>query len=627
MTTIVPGPIAESDEESHGVISFEVLGPVRAVARGQEIDLGSPQQRAVLAVLLLADGLPVAVDEVVARVWGEEAPRSARGILRTYVYRLRRALATVCPSGEFIEFVAGSYRVRSGSYELDADGFTRLLREAERLERTDPRSARDCLRAALALWKGAALQGLDGDWFTAQAHWLESRRVDALIALFPLELSEGEPGDLLNHVAELWRRQPTQEKLAELYMTGLWFKDQRSEALGVYEGLRRALRDELGIDPSPALQSLHVRILRAEPTPAGAAAHAALPTPGDRGPVPAVAPAAPAPADLASLVQAPAALYSDAAPFVGRSTELEAMIEALTADTPRSIGIAGLGGMGKSRLAIRVSHAVRSHFPDGQVSVRVGDQPASAVVLKLLGSLGFTAAQLPETTALQVGVWRTLTAERRMLVVLDDVRANDDLRMLLPSGPQSAVIVTSERRIPRLPWISWTRLGPLSTAESVELMGELAGAGRVGAEPETSARVAEECSNIPLAVEVAAARLNDRPNWSIARIEQELLADLASPVVMQADCAIVDAPLARAVSFLGGPALAACHRLALEAPDRFDPAWAACALGTDERTATALLEELVDANLLLSLGDRCYAHLGLVRAYLHRQASMHLVRA
>jgi tryptophan 2,3-dioxygenase len=143
----------------------------------------------------------------------------------------------------------------------------------------------------------------------------------------------------------------------------------------------------------------------------------------------------------------------------------------------------------------------------------------------------------------------------------------------------------------------------------------------VHGEERTARRLAEECSNIPLAVEVAAARLNDRPHWSLAEIEQQLLDDLQSPVVMQEDCQIVDAPLARAQASVSAQALSACHRLSVVATEAFDAAWAAEQTENEPAVMTGLLEELVDANLLVSEPGHRYAFLSLVQAYSRRQAN------
>jgi DNA-binding SARP family transcriptional activator len=586
------------------LLSFRLLGPVRAWRGSEEIDLGTPQQRAVLAVLLLADGVPVSVDDIVDRVWGEDPPRSARGILRTYIYRLRRALEVASPGSNLIEFVANSYRIEATGYELDTTEFADLLRTAEEVRRFDARAARNSLRSALALWEGNALQGYDADWLASRRHGLESRRLDAVIALFPLELSEGDPAELLNDLGELWRQQPTHEKLAELYMTGLMHKNQRSSALGVYDDVRRILRSELGIDPSADLQALHVQILRADGVHAHAGAQPSIGVPG---------------ADLSW--RPPAELPNDTAPFIGREREMASMIASLTGPTVRSVGIAGLDGMGKTRLAVRVAHSVKENFPDGQIVVDMGSSSIAAVLEMLLVTVGVKREEIPDGLALRAAAWRTLTTDRTLLLVIDDVTSHANLSMVFPAGSTSAVIITSQSRVLNLPSVTWTRLTCFSTEDSLELMKTLAGAGRITAEENTARRVAEECSNIPLAVEVAAARLNDRPHWSIAEIEQQLLEDLQSPVVMQEDCQIVDAPLARAESLVGAPALAACHRLAVVAEEEFTAGWAADTLALEVPQMTKLLEELVDANLLVSRPGRQYGYLSLVRAYSRRQAS------
>lgn len=581
--------------------AFEVLGPVRAWHDGVEIELGTPQQRAVLAVLLLAEGHAVPVDEAVARLWGDAAPRSARGVLRTYIYRLRRALEDACPGSDLIEFRTGAYRMRRDGYRLDTAEFEDLVAVAvaDDVRRFDAASARDSLRRAVRLWRGDALQGAEGPWLDGQRDRLEERRVDALIALFPLELAGGEPGPVLHAIAELRTRRPTHEKLAELQMTGLWAKGERSAALAVFEDVRTALDEELGVDPGPELQTLHLRILRAEPAPTA----------------PDTAPAVVRPA--------PAELPHDGAVFVGRRREVRAMHARLTAPQPQHIGIAGLGGMGKTRLAIRVAHAAAPAFPDGRLFVEVGTAPVEAVLTRLLISMGVRPEAAEAPLAERVSTWRTLTADLRVLVVLDDVAPGADLAPLVPAGDRSAVIVTAQRRILDLPGVGWTRLEGLATSESLELLAAHAGRDRVAAEDSTARRLAEECSNIPLAVAVAAARMTDRPSWSIAELEQQLLDDLASPVVMQEDCAIVDAPLARAESLLDADALAALHGLAARIADGrpFTREWAAEHLSLDVPRATALLERLVDANLMLPLPGWRYRCLTLVAAYARRQAA------
>lgn len=586
-------------------LSFQLLGPVRAWIGRDEVDLGTRQQRAVLAVLLLADGQPVTVDDVVDRVWGENPPRSARGTLRTYIYRLRRVLESAAPGSDLIQFTASSYRIATQDVDIDSAEFFELLRLAEEVRRFDDRAARDSLRSALALWKGDALQGCDGEWLVARRAWLESRRVDALIALFPLEQSGGEPGGVLEIIGELWRQQPTQEKLAELYMTGLWQKNQRSDALGVYEHVRQVLGSELGIDPGAELQALHLRILRAENTVAGASEPEAT-----RG--------------LPHPARVPAELPSNAAPFVGREREVALLTGALTGQTVRHVGIAGLDGMGKTRLAIRVAHAVRGNFPDGQIFLTVGDMPVADALGDLLATLGIPHRDIPAGALHRAALWRTVTSELRLLLVADDVVDPSDLALLLPSSSRSAIIVTAQRRVVHSPAVTWVRLTPFTTRESTDLMGILAGPARVAAEERTACRLADECSNIPLAVEVAAARLNDRPHWSLAEIEQQLLDDLQSPVVMQEDCRIVDAPLARAESIVSAAALALCHRLAVVAVGAFDAAWAAAQAGVEPALVTRLLEELVDANLLVSEPAHRYAFLSLVQAYTRRQAGQRL---
>ncbi|QWS34956.1 BTAD domain-containing putative transcriptional regulator [Curtobacterium aetherium] len=599
-------------------LRFTVLGPVTAVSEDTELDVGSPQQRAVLAMLLLADGHPVDVDTVVDRIWGSTPPRSAAGVLRTYVYRLRRVLAPVAEAtGLRIGSDGGAYRLVRGRSDLDLAAVEAARRRAHDLDRAgDPSGAVEHLAAAEDRWNGNALGGLHGPWADAERSRLGELHDEVALERAALEFRLGRAADALPGLRRVAAARPLDERVAVLLLESLLDTGLRTEALATYDRFRRQLADQLGVSPGAALQRTHQQLLR-DDVPGHPTGREAPPASGTEPPVRTSAP----PAGAAT----PAQLPPDLPEFVGRGDELARVEEAVaTGATGVVIGFTGLGGMGKTALAVHAAHRVRAAFPGGQFAVDLraaGGHPLTAAeaLLSLLQSAGVPRAAIPDGLDDRCAAWRSVVADRRVLLVLDDAASAAQVRPLVPTGPGSLTLVTSVRRFVDLAGIRWSTLLPLAPHESFELMGRLVGHDRLAAEPGPTARLASACSHQPLAVRVAAARLADRPSWSVAQIEQQLYDDLDQPVVMHADCRIVDAPFRRASASLLEEQRDAFHRLA-HLPDRpFTTEEAAWALRRDVGSTRALLEDLVDAHLLVDEGGQRYGFFALVRAFARRQ--------
>lgn len=595
-------------------VEVEVLGPVVMRRRGRDVDLGTPQQRALWAVLLLRAGQVVPAGELVDALWEGEVPTGARTTVRTYVSRLRKALAAGGADAEVrLESRSGGYVLSLPPTAVDVELFHREVVAARAALRDgQAERARDGLRGALARWNGRALTGVDGPHLSAQRTHLELLRADVLEDLWTAEVEAGPgPGtvaDLLDAVAA----EPLRERRRELLMLALYRCGRQAEALAAYREAREFLAAELGVDPGPALQALHERVLRADPELVGRA--------GAR--VPAVGPA---PASPASPRLVPAQLPPRAEPFVGRAELLDRLTTSLTgADRLVVEGLTGLASTGTSALAVHAAHRVRDAFPDGQLYADLRGRPGPVGAHEVLGAflraLGTPAHAVPEAPAERTATWRTVTSGLRLLLLLDHVATAAQVRELLPAGSGSAVLLTSARRLPDLSPVRWSTVGPLAPHESLDLLGAVAGHERVLAEREVSEQVVAACSHLPLAVRVAAARLLDRPGWSVARIADQLADDLREPVVMAADCAIVDEPLQRAQDGLG-PALGQAFCL-LAVPDCgwLDAAAAAAVLEVPPVRAQGVLEELVDAHLLTTAADGSYRFPGLVKAFARRQA-------
>ncbi|MDR7276375.1 AfsR/SARP family transcriptional regulator [Catenuloplanes atrovinosus] len=264
-----------------GGIRFALLGPVRAWDGATELPLGSPQQRTVLAALLLREGAMVTVDELVAAVWGDEPPRSAINTVRTYLSRLR----TLLRDAATIVSVGGGYALPVDREATDVTVFHAHVAEArEARRRGDPEATADALRAAVALHRGRPLSGAGGPYADAQRTRLEQQMLAARIDLLAAEVDLGHAEEAIPELVALADEHPLRERVHELLMLALYQAGRQADALAVYQDVRLLLADELGIDPGAGLQSAHRRILAADPDLVLPAVHPAATTP--RTPIP-----------------------------------------------------------------------------------------------------------------------------------------------------------------------------------------------------------------------------------------------------------------------------------------------------------------------------------------------------
>jgi DNA-binding SARP family transcriptional activator len=239
-------------------VRFEVLGPVRGWHGDTELDLGSPQQRAVLAMLLLARGRQVSLDGLVDGLWEGDVPRSAVGTVRTYVSRLRRRV-------DSIESVGDGYVLRLGSAVLDLDEFEQRLGEARAArDRHDAARGARLLRDALGLWRGTALAGIPGPYADSRRVPLTELYLAATEEKLAADISLGEHAAAIAELRALLTEHPFRERLTELLMLALYKSGRQAEALYVFDGVRHRLSDELGVDPGPSLQTMHRRVLQAD---------------------------------------------------------------------------------------------------------------------------------------------------------------------------------------------------------------------------------------------------------------------------------------------------------------------------------------------------------------------------
>ncbi|MBY8855792.1 hypothetical protein K7711_04815 [Nocardia sp. CA2R105] len=577
------------------MLTFAVLGEVRAWRGDHPLDLGPKQRRAVLAALLLRCGRSATVRDLVADVWGEQATASAVGALRNHVLHLRKVLeperAAGSPPTVLVGF-DGGYALRLPPGAVDTELADRYAAEAERA--ADAEQARERLQAALVLWAGPPLAGIPGPFAERLRVQLSERRLSLLERRLETDLRLGRFAAAIGELHPLSSEHPLREKIRELLMTALYHAGRQAEALEVYADTRRTLIDSLGIEPGPLLTDLHERILRADLAPV-------------RSPV-----------AVAEPVSRVAQLPADIADFTGREEQVRRLTERLT-DATGAVAvcaIAGMGGVGKSTLAVHVAHRVREHFRDGQLHTDLhGAAQPGDILGDFLRALGVPEGKIAATPDQRAAQFRSLLDGRRVLVLLDNARDADQVIPLIPGTAGSAVLITSRAAMPELAGASSVRLDEMSEAEALALLGGVVGAERVAAEPDSAEAVVRSCGRLPLAVRIIGARLATRPRWSIASIaerladEQQRLAvlrtgDLAVGAVFRVDYDQLEPAQAEAVRMLSVP----------EVEDLSLPG-AAAVLDMSRDEAELLCETLVDLSLLDAPAPGRYTYHDLLRLF------------
>jgi DNA-binding SARP family transcriptional activator len=585
-------------------LRFELLGPVRAWRGSAELELGSPQQRAVLAALLLARGRHVSVDALIEALWGERPPRTASGTVRTYVFRLRRCLdpGTGQPGQPVIKLIGNGYSLQLGSAILDLAVFEDLVRQGRAAWRgADTAWAAGLFRDAHALWQGTPLSGITGPYADAQRARLCELQTASTEDRLAMDIESGDHLSAISELTDLLAAYPLREKLRELLMLALYRSGRQADALALFEDSRRLLSDELGIDPGPALQDMHQRILRAD-------SRLAPPTPPV--PVPAAAPLALLPPGRAE--------------FTGRADTLTAITQVLTSGmaTPVVV-IGGLAGIGKTTLAVRAARAALDEFPDGQLYAELNDlndvavDPAD-VVAAFLRDLG--ASAIPGSLNERLAAWRAALAGRRMIILLDDVSDEAQVRRLLPAPDGCAIIITSRRRLNDLPGARFFEISGLRPDEALSLLERLIGTERVAAEPAAAERLVAACCYQPLAVRTAAARLVAQPGRLIGAMQRQLQEELTQPMVIHSDCLIVEAPLESAYRRLTPASAFAFRQAATQEGLEVSVAAVSALLDVSEHVALALLDSLADVHLIQAGSSGGYCFDALVKLYARRKA-------
>jgi DNA-binding SARP family transcriptional activator/tetratricopeptide (TPR) repeat protein len=616
-------------------VEIRLLGPVEVWAGARVLAVGEPQQRLVLAAVAVDVPRPVPVGTVVDRVWGQDPPAQARTAVAARVSHLRHVLAEAAATEtgqpqpartdgggragqaggaasrqRWLAWGAGGYLLRVEPDGVDLARFRRLAAQARRGERSDAQRVA-LLDEALGLWRGPALEGLRGEWAARMRDSWGMERVEAVLDWARAGLRLGQYPRVIPVVRDLAEQHPYNEALAVVLGWALAADGRRGEAAEHCRAVSRRLRQEAGVDPSPALRALHQAILGDQPLPA-------LPPP----PAPAASPAA-----------VPAQLPGDVPGFAGRTdhlTRLDTVLATAAADAPTAVvitAVSGTAGVGKTALAVRWAHRVAARFPDGQLYVNLrGFDPGgqvmapAAAVRGFLDALGVPAERIPAGLDAQAALYRSLLNGKRVLVVVDNARDADHARPLLPGTATALVVVTSRNQLTGLVAADGAHpvsLDLLSTEEARELLARRIDPGRIAAEPEAVEQIIGACARLPLALALVAARAATHPTFGLTALSSELAAAGDRTGRLDAGDVLtqVRAVFSWSYTTLTPPTARLFRRLGLHpGPDTTAPAAASLAALPPPQTRR-LLAELVRAGLLGESAPGRYGFHDLLAAY------------
>ncbi|MFC7550090.1 BTAD domain-containing putative transcriptional regulator [Plantactinospora sp. GCM10030261] len=593
-------------------VTVRLLGRVELTVDDRTVPL-SKLECGLVAVLALAARQVVSTDTLIDRLWGADPPSSARTRVQALVSRIRRAAIPSGPGHHVITTVAPGYLLAHRI--LDVEQYVRFadtaarLREAGRLE-----AAAERLREASALWRGDPLDGAPEPVRAAEAHRLTELRLTGIEDRIAIEFDLGRYGSVLPELTRLVAAHPLRERIRAQLMRALSATGRQAEALALYHEGRRVLDHELGIPPGPELRATHEAVLvgAAAVTPTGATS-----PPSVLGESTAAGPAAPSPAvvrspsdpgDVAWPV-VPNQLPPDDPRFVGRRRQIDKLTALFATGfirpapgLPVIAVITGMAGSGKTALAVRFAWRVRDGYPDGCLYADLRGQsaaPASPHELTgtFLRALGVPGAAIPEPADERLALYRSVLADRRVLLVLDNAANEAQVRPLLPGGGGNGLLVTARNRLAgltadRLP------LGMLTEAEGLDLFDTLVGPHVATADPGAVRRVLDKCGRLPLAIRIAGARIATTPGMRVDELAGRLRDEARRLDELSAGDLHVRASLSVAYQSLDGPGRHLLRMLGLLPAPHVTVPVAAALLDQPTTAVAGQLDALAGAHLL-----------------------------
>jgi DNA-binding SARP family transcriptional activator len=537
------------------------------------VGLPAGRARTVLALLCASPGQVVSRDRLIDEAWNGAPPGTAVTQVHGFISALRRVLGPAV-----IQTSGNGYLLTAG--ETDLDRMRALILRARALREEGSReTAAGCLREALALWRGRPFEDIGCNSLETSADLIESERAIAIEEYAENELALGNAAELAGPLAAWASEYPLRERLRASLIQALLLTGRQADAISAYHELRQMLSDELGVDPGPVLRGLYERILT-----------------GDRALMASGGAGTPAPAQI------PAAV----ADFTGRVVQVNELLTTLSRGMPAAVvisAVSGIGGVGKSALAVHVAHLMRAEFPDGQVFMNLAGtsgEPVSPtdVLARLLRDFGVAPGDVPTGFDERSARYRSVLADRRVLLVLDDACDAAQVRPLLPGSPTCAVLVTSRAMLPDLAGAVHLGLPVMAPDEGAELFAKIVGSRRAAAEPGAVMEIMRACAGLPLAIRIAAVKLTARPGWSIAEMAGRLAAEHRRLAELTSGDLAVRASFRLSYDGLSPAAADAFRLLGLLPVGEFALPAAAALLELPPVEAEQVLDELIDANLL-----------------------------
>ena len=584
------------------MIEFRVLGPIEVLRDGDNVSLGGPRQQALLALLLLESGRPISADRLADELWQGEPPDGAARTVPAYVSKLRSVLGADVP----ITSTIAGYSLLVPPDRLDSLRFERLAAEGrEALARGAARRAAGRLRSALALWRGPPIAGLADDGaLRAEAERLDELRLSAIEDRIEADLALGKAAELLEELEGLVGAHPYRERLWRQLMLALYRSERQSDALAAYRRARSLLDEELGLEPSVELQRLEQSILRHE------------------------VPAAQPPEERHNL---PAPISS----FVGRDKEL-ADIERLLSEG-RLLTLSGVGGVGKTRLALEAAAKAVPESVDGVYLVDLSALSEPALVARQIAGV-LEIRELPGSPFAEL-----LAAQLRdldLLLVLDNcehlLEASAELcQRLLNACPRLRILATSREALgvpgeidypvqPLLLPSPGADLDEVRASEAVRLFLARANESHPlqtvsGEALSTAAQICRDLDGLPLAIELAAARVKAFSFDEIAsRLADRFQFLVSWRRLTPARHRTLTAAIDWSYELLSEAERELFDRLSVFAGAFSLAAAAAVCLDGDDDSAVDLIEHLVNASLVVAIerdGEMRFLFLETVRQF------------
>ncbi|MFH8570279.1 BTAD domain-containing putative transcriptional regulator [Streptomyces sp. NPDC017993] len=577
-------------------LSFRLLGPLEVLMDGRPLRLGSARQCAVLAMLLLFSDRVVSVDALTDAVWQGAPPTTARNQICICVTNLRKTFRDAAGVDDLIDTVRPGYQLNSKRHRLDLcelETSVALARAAA--GDGQPAEAAEHFEHALSLWRGTALAGLVGGGIDQEVTRLTEFWLDINEEFAALQLKLGQHRSVVARLTALVAEHPLREQARGHLMRAHHLSGRRAAALEVYREGRRIMADELGIEPSASIQQLHRRVLQDADEPESVAPQRGIVVPRTE-----------------TARKVPAQLPLPPASFIGRAAEMAALDELLPGrrrqGTLAIAVLSGVGGVGKSALAVHWANRVADRFPDGQVFMDmrgydIQDQPVSAMALlgQSLTALEVPCAEIPAEAQERAALYRSVLDGKRLLIVLDNVRSLGQVKPLLPGLGECCVVITSREPLDELTAdyaAARIDLKVMPRGEAQEMLAAAIGAARVAAEPQEAARLVELCGRLPLALRIAAALPATRPHVSLRQLASRLADRSRRLDILSPNDGGVRAGFLLSYRELSPNAARLFRRLGLLTAPSFAVWVCAALLDVEAQEAEEPIEELVDAQLL-----------------------------